>query len=107
MTPWHLRARSFHAEIFGFTLLVVIAFVATATAIALIVDLARVPVYLMTQGQDILNLWFVITASTAGVIIGTLVGAPILKRVPKKIFRRVVAAIVLLLGGVMLFSITQ
>jgi len=55
----------------------------------------------MTQGRDILNLWFLITASTAGVVIGTLTGAPILKRVPETIFAE------LLLGGVMLFSITQ
>jgi len=65
---------------------VVIAFVATATAIALIVDLARVPVYLMTQGQDILNLWFVITAATAGVVIETLIGAPISKGSRKRFF---------------------
>jgi uncharacterized protein len=83
------------------------AFVATATAIALIVDVARVPAYLMTQGQDFVNLWFLITASTAGVVIGTLIGAPVLKRVPERVFRPVVSAIVLILGGAMLFSLTQ
>jgi len=83
------------------------AFVATATAIALIVDVARVPVYLMTQGGDVLNLWFLVTAATAGVVIGTLIGAPVLRRVPERIFRAVVSAIVLILGGAMLFSLTQ
>jgi len=82
------------------------AFVATATAIALIVDVARVPVYLMTQGGDVLNLWFLVIAATAGVVIGTLIGAPVLRRVPERIFRAVVSAIVLILGGAMLFSLT-
>ena len=82
------------------------AFVATATAIALIVDVARVPVYLMTQGGDVLNLWFLVIAATAGVVIGRLIGAPVLRRVPKRIFRAVVSAIVLILGGAMLFSLT-
>src|SRR5207244_12447167 len=33
------------------------AFVATATAVGLIVDGARMPVYLVTQGQEVATLW--------------------------------------------------
>src|SRR5215813_54819 len=33
------------------------AFIATATAVGLIVDLARMPVYLATQGQQVAGLW--------------------------------------------------
>jgi hypothetical protein len=83
------------------------SFVATATAIALMVDGARVPVYLITQGRDLLGIWLVITAAAIGVIAGTVIGARLLKRVPEITFRRIVSAIVLLLGAGMLFSVSR
>ena len=81
------------------------AFVATATAIALIVDAARVPVYLVTQGHDIIDVWSFIVAGTAGVIAGTVMGAPVLRKIPGAIFHRVVSLIVLIVGGAVLFSV--
>jgi uncharacterized membrane protein YfcA len=83
------------------------AFVATATAIALIVDAARMPVYLWTQGRELLNFWSLIAAATVGVVTGTLIGAPILKKVPDAIFRRIVSAVVLMLGMTMLFTVSR
>jgi uncharacterized membrane protein YfcA len=78
------------------------AFVATATAIALLVDSARLPVYLWTEGARMLEIWPTIAWITAAVAIGTLVGRQLLTRIPEKAFRRTVGAVVLLLGLYML-----
>jgi uncharacterized protein len=79
-------------------------FVATATAIGLVVDGARLPVYLWTQGRDIASAWPYVATATGGVVLGTLVGKRVLQWIPETIFRRVVAAIVLALG---LFMLTK
>jgi len=81
------------------------AFVATATAAALMVDGARMPVYLVTQGREIVGVWPVLVASTIGVLAGTLVGARILAHVPESVFRRVVSALVLILGIAMIVGV--
>ena len=74
------------------------AFVATSTAVALIVDAARVPVYLATQGASLGAHAGLIATSVAGVVAGTLLGTRLLRRVPERIFRRVVGALLVLLG---------
>jgi uncharacterized membrane protein YfcA len=74
------------------------SFVATATAIGLFVDGARLPVYLIAQWRDILGVWPLLVASTFGVVVGTAVGAGILKRIPQPIFRRIIAVLLLALG---------
>jgi uncharacterized membrane protein YfcA len=38
------------------------------------------------------------------VVLGTLAGEGVLRRIPEPVFRRVVAAVVLALGGVMFFQ---
>jgi len=73
-------------------------FVATATAIALAVDAARVPVYLATEGETLRTLQPLIAVGTAGVVAGTLAGGRMLGRVPEPRFRALVGAIILLLG---------
>jgi len=78
-------------------------FVATATAIALLVDAARLPVYLWTEGARMLEIWPTIAWITAGVVAGTYAGRRILDRIPEKAFRRAVGAVVLLLGLYMLY----
>jgi uncharacterized membrane protein YfcA len=80
------------------------AFVATATAIALVVDAVRLPVYLVTQAGDLAGAWPVIALATAGVVLGTLAGERVLRRVPEPVFRRVVAALILALGVLMFFE---
>ncbi len=80
------------------------AFVATATAIALFVDAARVPVYLAVDGSRLLDMWPVIVVGALGVIAGTLVGGRVLKHIPEPLFRRIVSAIILLLGIYMLYK---
>lgn len=81
------------------------AFVATATAVGLIVDGVRLPVYLVTQGKEIAGLWPFLLAATAGAVIGTLVGERLLRRIPEPVYRRLVAVLVLALGVFMLFRI--
>src|SRR5436190_8538653 len=49
------------------------AFVATATAVGLIVDSARIPVYLVSQGEQVASLWPFLMAATAGALVGTVV----------------------------------
>ncbi len=78
------------------------AFVATATAIGLIVDGARMPVYFATQARAILASWPLVAAAIAGTIVGTLAGVPLLRHIPERVFRRVVAVILLGLGAYML-----
>lgn len=74
------------------------ALVATATATAMLVDLARVPIYLATNGPELAanGRWVVILA--AGAMLGTLFGAPILRRLPEPAFRRVLALVLVVLG---------
>lgn len=74
------------------------SFVATATAIALFVDGARVPVYLATQGGDILAIWPFLVVATIAVVVGTAVGARILGGIAQRTFHRVVGLALLLLG---------
>jgi uncharacterized membrane protein YfcA len=76
--------------------------VATATATAMLVDLARVPVYLATNSQDLAAnaRWIVILA--VGAMLGTLFGAPILRRLPERAFRRVLAVCLVALGAMLL-----
>jgi uncharacterized protein len=83
------------------------AFVATATAVGLIVDGARLPVYLATQGQEVAGLWPFLLAATAGAVIGTVIGERVLRRVPEPVYRRVVAFLVLALGVFMLVRVGQ
>jgi hypothetical protein len=78
------------------------AFVATATAIALCVDAVRIPVYVATGWQRMFDAWPVILSATAGVIAGTLAGVGVLRRIPERIFRRLVAAILLIIGVALL-----
>ncbi|TMD57710.1 MAG: sulfite exporter TauE/SafE family protein [Chloroflexi bacterium] len=74
------------------------AFVATSTAVALIVDGARVPVYVATQGAALAANGSLILTCVAGVVAGTVLGTWLLRRVPEPIFRRVVGALLVLLG---------
>lgn len=74
------------------------SFVATATAIGLIVDASRMPVYFWSEWSGILASGRWIALTCAGVIIGTYLGSKLLNRVPEKIFRRLVSAFILILG---------
>ena len=75
------------------------AFGATATAIALFVDGARLPVYLVTQGAEIAAIWPLLLAASIGVVVGTAVGARILGGIAPRTFHRVVGLALLALGA--------
>lgn len=75
------------------------AFVATATAVALIVDGARIPVYLATEGREIAAQWALIALLAAGAIAGTLLGGRALRGMNETAFRRVVGVLLLALGA--------
>ena len=75
------------------------AFVATATAVALIVDGARIPVYIATQGAELASLWPLIVLLAVGAVIGTFAGQWTLRRMPEPVFRRVVGGLLLGLGA--------
>jgi hypothetical protein len=74
------------------------SFVATATAIALVVDAARMPVYALMQGKQVLDIWPVLSLAIIGVVVGTIAGERVLRRIPEPLFRRVVSFIILALG---------
>lgn len=72
--------------------------VATATASALIVDAARIPIYLISEGKTIgttVPLW---VAASVGAIVGTLLGVPILSRIPPRTYHRLLGVLLVVLG---------
>lgn len=79
------------------------AFVATATAVGLVVDAARLPVYLVAEQSGLRQISSLIAVAILGVVAGTLVGTRFLRHVPERQFRRIVAVILLALGAWMLF----
>jgi uncharacterized protein len=79
-------------------------FVATATAVGLIVDGARMPVYLVTSGREVLAIWPIVLMATVGVIIGTVFGSRLLRRIPEARFRAILAVILSILGAAMLMN---
>jgi len=80
------------------------SFVATATAIGLAVDAARMPVYFWSEHEGILSNGTWIGISTVGVVLGTLLGTKLLKRLPERTFRRTVSALIFLLGAFMFYQ---
>jgi uncharacterized membrane protein YfcA len=72
--------------------------VATATASALLVDTARVPIYLLVGGEVIagnMRTWLMLAL---GVTLGTFAGVPVLQRIPAPVYRRIVGVLLLALG---------
>jgi uncharacterized membrane protein YfcA len=74
------------------------AFVATATATALLVDLARAPVYLATAGPGLVALAGPIAIATVGCLVGTIAGERVLLGLSRDAFTRVVAIAIGVLG---------
>ena len=78
------------------------AFVATATAIGLIVDSARMPVYFALESKAILSQWELLIATIGGVLLGTFWGVRFLKRIPERMYRKLLYSLILALGVYML-----
>ncbi|MGE3274389.1 MAG: TSUP family transporter [Vicinamibacterales bacterium] len=79
------------------------SFVATATAIGLLVDAGRLPVYIVRQPAALAASWPLAACGAAGVIVGTIFGARALARVPDLVFHRLLAVLLALLGASMLW----
>jgi uncharacterized protein len=78
------------------------AFVATATAVGLIVDGARMPVYFFSMGHELVSLWPSLMVAVGGCLLGTVAGERLLRRIPEPIYRRLIGALILALGVYML-----
>jgi uncharacterized membrane protein YfcA len=74
------------------------SFVATATAIGLFVDAARLPVYLATEWREIARVWPLVLIATVAVVLGTAVGTRVLGHLPQQAFRRVIGVLLVVLG---------
>jgi uncharacterized protein len=74
------------------------AFVASATAAALMVDLARMPVYVALEAERLVDLASLIALAAIGAIAGTIGGERVLRRIPPPLFKKLVSALVLALG---------
>ena len=75
-----------------------VPFVATATAIGVLVDAARAPIYLWRAGASLTPLAGTIAIATAGVLIGTIVGERILLGLPRERLRTIVSAVIGVIG---------
>ena len=80
------------------------AFVATATAVGIFVDVVRLPVYLASEWRAIAGVWPFVLIATVGVVVGTALGTRVLGNLPQGGFRRVVAVLLLLLGSSMIVA---
>jgi uncharacterized membrane protein YfcA len=80
------------------------ALVATATATALLVDLARTPVYLLVAGDAVTARLPLIGVLVVGVTAGTFLGVPLLARIPTGLYRRMIGALLLAVGLSLLVS---
>ena len=81
-------------------------FVATTTAVALLIDVARVPIYLAVDADELAPLWPTMMFATVGVVVGTFFGETLLARVPEQRFRAVIGALLFLLGLSFLIGLT-
>jgi uncharacterized membrane protein YfcA len=70
----------------------------------LFVDAARLPVYLVTQGEEIAGLWVQVLVLSGGVVVGTLLGRRILGRLSPPVFRQTIALLLIGLGAYMLWG---
>lgn len=75
-----------------------LAFVAIATATGLLVDAARLPVYLWRSGDRLGPLALPIVVASAGVLVGTVLGERILLGLGRDRFRQVISILIGVLG---------
>ncbi len=73
-------------------------FVATSTAVGLMVDAARLPVYVAKGSDRIVELAIPIAIATVGVVVGTLYGERLLLSLSPERFRRIISVLIIALG---------
>lgn len=78
------------------------SFVATATAVGVVVDLFRAPIYFYNDYAEISLHWNWIGLATIGTFLGTLLGMRFLKGIPEAKFKKIVSTLILILGLAMI-----
>jgi uncharacterized membrane protein YfcA len=84
-----------------------IAFVATSTATGLLVDAARMPIYLWRSAADVGRVAIPVLVASVGVIVGTFAGERILLGMSVDRFRILVSALIGSLGLWLLFGLAN
>lgn len=79
------------------------ALVATSTAVGVAVDCARLPVYAWTGGGVLVAHWKWPALGSAGVVLGTVFGVALLRRIPDRLYSTLLSCLILALGALMLF----
>ena len=74
------------------------AFVATSTLTGVVVDVVRTPLYVARESAALRSAWPLLLAATLGALAGTLAGERALLGLSPSAFRRIVAALVGILG---------
>jgi uncharacterized membrane protein YfcA len=77
------------------------SFIATATAVGVIVDAVRMPVYFATEASGTLSMLRIIVVCTIGTLAGTFFGLAVLRGIRHRYFYRIVGGVVFLLGAFM------
>ena len=72
--------------------------VATATAIGVLVDLARMPVYIWSEGEALVKFWLWIALATLGCVIGTFAGKALLSKLSESVYRKILFLLIFILG---------
>lgn len=75
------------------------AYLATGTAVALMIDAARTPIYLARGGDALLTLAWPIGVATVGCVIGTILGERLFLGLPPERYRKVIGVAVGVLGA--------
>ena len=83
------------------------AFVATSTATGLLVDAARLPIYLWRSSADIGRVAIPIVVASVGVTVGTLAGERVLLGMSADRFRILISVLIGLLGLWLLFGLVN
>lgn len=74
------------------------AFIATGTAIACLIDLSRIPIYLFNYHEGLLAAWPYLTAIVLAAVAGTWTGKSLVTRLPLSRFRFIVGVMVVAAG---------
>ncbi len=80
-------------------------FIGTATAIAVVIDVTRIPVYIVDQSAQIQASWQPLLLLSVAAFGGTLAGKRLLSKISLERFRAAVAAFVLAFGGYLLLQL--
>jgi uncharacterized protein len=80
------------------------AFIATGTAIACLIDLTRLPVYLYNYGPEMAAEWAPLAGVVAAAWAGTFVGKGLVARLPLAWFRRIVAVMIVAAGSALILA---